>query len=369
MQTRRIVSIAALLLLAASPLLAANAQTKGTTAKAVKPKTASNVKVLKDLSPVELQHAMSLIRASLGVGCDFCHVQKDGEWDFPSDAKDEKQTAREMMLMVKQMNLSNFDGLPVVGCYTCHRGSPRPTSMPPLPQPLPAPPATGTRTVDRSTFPEAAALVGAYLKATGLDDPAHAKMTTRVLRGTRTDATGVSAPIELVQSGGRLLSTTTMPRGDVQQSCDGTKGWVKDDQGVRAMSALEVARFVELTRSLDLPRPDPKAAGYRVVGKDKVDDREVWVVDRKLEGGVSERFSFDAETGLLLRLVRISPLPIGRLPEQVFYNDYRDVAGMKVAYVIKSDFVDARLGSVRKFETIDYAARVDPTRFEMPGAK
>src|SRR5438270_11971027 len=49
-----------------------------------------NVQLRKDLTPEQLDVEMDLMRASLGVGCDFCHVNKDKEWDFASDAKSEK---------------------------------------------------------------------------------------------------------------------------------------------------------------------------------------------------------------------------------------------------------------------------------------
>src|SRR5512140_3680911 len=129
MTTRRIAPTAVLLLIISTTLFAADRQAKPKPDAAAPAKP--TVTVLKELSPAELQRAMQLVRSSLGVSCDFCHVQKDGDWDFASDAKEEKQTAREMMLMVRQVNQQNFGGRPVVGCYSCHHGSPRPTSMPP----------------------------------------------------------------------------------------------------------------------------------------------------------------------------------------------------------------------------------------------
>lgn len=361
MTTRRIAPLAASLLIISTTLFAADKQ-----AKAAAPAKPPTITVLKDLSLFELQHSMSLMKASLGVGCDFCHVQEDGDWDFANEAKEEKQTAREMILMVRQMNQQNFGGRPVIGCYTCHHGSPHPTAMPPLPQPVTPPNASDTHSVDRSSYPQASALVAKYLEATGLGKAEPSKTGARVMRGSRTDASGKTMTFEIAQSGDQRLVTTATPAGDVQQFSNGHSGWVRDAQGVRIMKAHEVGRFEELTRSLDLPHPDPDAAGYRVVGKDRVNDRDVWVVERKLEGGVSERFSFDAENGLLLRVSRVSPLPVGRMPEQVFYADYRDASGLTVPFEIRADFVDPRLGSVRKFETIDYTAKVDPAKFEMP---
>ena len=74
---------------------------------------------------------------SLGVSCTHCHVA--GEW--ASDAKPQKQVAREMWAMTAAINgeyLRRIPNLrsaqPVVNCTTCHRGAVRPaTDLPPAP--------------------------------------------------------------------------------------------------------------------------------------------------------------------------------------------------------------------------------------------
>ena len=63
-----------------------------------------NVQLLKDLTPAQFDQAMNLMRSSLGVGCDFCHVLKDKELDFASDEKSEKKRAREMIQLVFDTN-------------------------------------------------------------------------------------------------------------------------------------------------------------------------------------------------------------------------------------------------------------------------
>jgi hypothetical protein len=41
---------------------------------------------------------------------------------------------------------------------------------------------------------------------------------------------------------------------------------------------------------------------------------------------------FDAQSGLLVRLIRYTETPLGRLPTQVDYADYRDADGVKIPY-------------------------------------
>ncbi|MGA8764338.1 MAG: photosynthetic reaction center cytochrome c subunit family protein, partial [Candidatus Sulfotelmatobacter sp.] len=59
-----------------------------------------NIQVLKGVPADQLIPAMQFITASLGVECDFCHVQGA----FEKDDKKTKQTARKMMEMMFAIN-------------------------------------------------------------------------------------------------------------------------------------------------------------------------------------------------------------------------------------------------------------------------
>ena len=87
-----------------------------------------NIQVLKGVPSDQLIPTMQFITASLGVECDFCHVQGA----FEKDDKKPKQTARKMMEMMFAINADNFDRHREVTCYTCHRGNSKPVDMPPV---------------------------------------------------------------------------------------------------------------------------------------------------------------------------------------------------------------------------------------------
>ena len=78
-----------------------------------------NIQALKGIPADQLIPAMQFITASLGVECEFCHV----EGAFEKDDKKPKQTARKMMEMMFAINKDNFEGHREVTCYSCHRGS------------------------------------------------------------------------------------------------------------------------------------------------------------------------------------------------------------------------------------------------------
>ena len=76
-----------------------------------------NIQTLKGIPADQVIPSMQFITASLGVECDFCHVQGA----FDKDDKKPKQTARKMMEMMFAINKENFEGHREVTCYSCHR--------------------------------------------------------------------------------------------------------------------------------------------------------------------------------------------------------------------------------------------------------
>ncbi len=80
------------------------------------------------------------LRRTGGEGCLHCHVgsmQTSMEtWDYASDAKRNKRSARKMLRMVKNINEGHLSNLPwrteksmQVTCYTCHAGRTNPTPL------------------------------------------------------------------------------------------------------------------------------------------------------------------------------------------------------------------------------------------------
>jgi hypothetical protein len=97
-----------------------------------------NLKVFPKNIPYRvLDHTMDIWSASLGVRCNFCHARdtQTNKMDFASDAKPEKQMAREMYRMMAKINTKYFkaakDSLGMVmttgiNCNTCHNGTSHP---------------------------------------------------------------------------------------------------------------------------------------------------------------------------------------------------------------------------------------------------
>jgi len=91
-----------------------------------------NLQVLpKNTPPAAVVDLMKQVTQALGVRCDHCHVGVDGQplttFDFVSDDKKAKHTARTMMRLVDQINGALDKAVPAetggrVTCVTCHNG-------------------------------------------------------------------------------------------------------------------------------------------------------------------------------------------------------------------------------------------------------
>lgn len=103
------------------------------------PSHPKNIKVLPKMTPEQLSATMIGFTRALGVRCPFCHVGEEGKplttFDFASDAKPQKQIARDMVLMVGHVK-KDLDKMKLVGstrvnlgCITCHHGHSRPTTL------------------------------------------------------------------------------------------------------------------------------------------------------------------------------------------------------------------------------------------------
>ena len=301
-------------------------------AQAAEAKTAEqvykNIQALKGTPADQVGPAMQFIAASLGVECSFCHVQGNME----SDDKGAKKTARAMIAMTAAINKDSFHGQLQVSCYSCHRGSARPVAVPPVQDsdtaavhPAPRPMGPGG-----AQGPNAEEILEKYVAAVGGAD-AIRKITSRTMTG-KILAGGNESPIEvLTKAPNKRVTISKMGAGESFTAFDGTAGWMANTgRPARDMSASESAsagidaefylplRIKELFLQVRRGRPE------------QVNGVDCNVLTGSGGGRPMTRFYFDSQSGLLLRMVRYSDTPVGRMPVQIDYADYKDVDGVKI---------------------------------------
>jgi hypothetical protein len=329
-----------------------------------------NVMVLNNLSDAQLGIAMSNMAASLGVTCHFCHVEdpQTKRLDFPNDAKDEKKTGREMIRMVLEINEKNFHGQPIVGCYTCHLGKENPSLAVSLPVPAIAPEKPReAEEAERKTYPTAKDVLAKYVTAIGGE--AAAKKLSSVsmaAKATRTGADGQSMPMEVYSSGGKVLVRATPVEGPAMVQMFGPQGgWMQGRQGSRTLSGADAAVSLTFSHAYE-PVPTSLPEKARVFRKDTIEGHETWVVGAQVDEHTRERIWFDATTGLPLRRLITTDSPVGRIPLQTDYDDYRDASGVKVPFTVRISSVNGGQNATRKYTSIEFGAKVDEKMFEAP---
>jgi len=346
----RIASCAAFVLLAASSLLAQQAK---------------NVKILTGLTPLQLQREMNVMRAALGVHCDYCHVgpteANGNKWDFASDANPKKETGRRMLTMMTDLNKTSFEGQPIITCYTCHNGQIKPRTSVPLPQPQPPFP---TPVEDRTSYPAAKVLVAKYVAAIGGEKALpllHPK--SRTSAGTRVDTKGNNTTFERRETKDRTYVKAKTGDVTVEQSFGGDGGWIRDKSETRDMRPGELEAVRDVYPSFEPFDPATLNDKARVIAKEKIGDRDAWVVSDKLDDNTRVQVWFDANSGFVLRRLMLVNSQVGRIPKQTDYDDYRDAGGIKLPHEVKFSSVDPWIGSTLKYTEIHPGAPVDPAVF------
>ena len=345
-----------------------------------------NIQVLKGVPNSQLLTVMHIMRTSLGVRCDYCHVAENGKYWM--DDKPPKQVARRMIEMVWEINKANFGGQPVVSCNTCHRGQTKPVAVP----------AIGQGTFSNTTrekpgnkppdpLPTIDQILDRYYRALG-GQAAAQKITTRVsklswlrpklVNGGTPNATiiarGDTWAMEVYQKApSKYLAVITSPTGVIYQGFNGTTGWVKTPQGQREMNSAELARVAGQADLLGDFNLKGQYSQMSVKGKEEIDGREVYVVEAQPLGVPTattrrtEKLFFDAGNGLLLRRTVLTATALGPDPEQTDFKDYTDVDGVKLPFItIVSYLDDSHLGTTRKYIDVKQNVPIDDSKFETP---
>lgn len=349
-----------------------------------------NIKLLGDLPASQLIPVMNYFAVSMGRRCNFCHVNNQGQWDYASDAKPEKNTAREMIKMVLVTNKNFFKGNLEVQCYTCHRGRNNPQSVVTLPLPVPSPPPGGGQgrpagapggpggagtpgaqpqgsPTPRPTPTPAEEIIGKYVTAIGGQANID-KVKSRTITGSTTAGGGNPISFEIMQAPpNKFYIRATTGQGVIERGFDGQVGWEKSPNGVRQLNSVEIGRLqapISLWGNLKLK---DQYTRLRTQGRDKVGDRDAYVVLAARSDTDVERLYFDVETGLLLRRITYLRTMVGIIPEQFDFEDYRDVDGVKLPFMVRISSVDAgNPVSVRTYSEMKLNAPVDEAKFKKP---
>ena len=323
-----------------------------------------NIQTLKGIPADQLIPTMQFISASLGVECEYCHV----EGAFDKDDKKPKQFARKMMEMMFAINKSNFDNRQAVTCYSCHRGNAHPVAIPVIPASS-EPPKTPEREShedDHGTNSPAVLdpILDKYISALG-GASAIQKVTSRTEKGSA-DLSGKQVPIDIyAQAPDKRISIMHVPNGDSITAFNGTVGWLSVPGRPTQWMGTGEADGARLDADLLLPlRMKQIFSDLRLLAPEKIDGRDVSVLQGLREGKPPVNFYLDQQSGLLVRLVRYVDTPVGRNPVQIDYADYRDADGVKIPY--RWTISRARGRFTIQIEQVQQNTPIDAQKFAPP---
>jgi photosynthetic reaction center cytochrome c subunit len=375
LRTCTIASLTALLCLIIINAHSNVAASGGPQAEKTVAETRKNIQVLKGLTESQLYLVMNFVATSLGVQCAFCHVQQGKDpttgatkWVWESDDKPEKQTARRMMQMVLAIKASDKVDFRdnEVTCYTCHRGQRKPIGLPPMPlarsghEPGPDDVALAANT----SVPSVDQIFSKYFEAVG--GSAAASTTTLVLRGKREASQNRSWPNDItVVFPEKFLLVATTAAGTVRQVINGDQAWSVNGTNVRTLTSAEALDAKRRGNELFTVVKVKPSESMRPVGIQKIGEREVYVVENSTDTKV-ERYYFDSQTGLLLRRIILNKTMLMPFPEQVDFEDYRDVEGVKMPFTIRYSGIDTFDSWTRTFTEIKRNIAVEDALFAIP---
>jgi photosynthetic reaction center cytochrome c subunit len=333
---------------------------------------------LKELSVDDFIGAMGVMAAGLGYDCADCHPGAGSDKaDFVIDSLPQKKTARRMVEMVAAINREHFGGAQRVTCFTCHRNQETPKttialdnlySAPPMEDDDIVLPAVGGPTADQILDKYILALGGAQKLAA---------LKSFVATGSSNGYGGFGGEGDFtIYAKSPNQRTTTISfkdhpeRGESVWAFDGTTGWIKTPRGLLSDYQLvgEELDGERLEAQIAFPGQIREALNnWRVGLRRAINNKDYLIVQGRGPRNLLATLYFDPDTGLLRRMVRYGPSPVGRVPTQIDYTDYRDVNGIKFPFEYQFSWLDGRYSA--KIKDVKTNLAIDASRFARPTAK
>ena len=274
-----------------------------------------------------------------------------------------------MIAMMKSINETNFGGRPLVTCFTCHRGSNSPVTAPRLslqygapdddPNVINFPPDTGTSTDQ---------ILDRYLQALG-GTAQLARLSSFTAKGTYSgfDTAFKEVPIDIyAKAPNQRTWIIHMAEGDSRRVFDGRNGWWAGPDGpvpIETLTSGNLDRY-RLEAIVAFPAGIKQAFSRWKVGRTAIDDRPVRIVQGTNTGLLPVNLYFDNKSGLLVRWVRWNETPVGPVPTEINYDDYRDVAGVKMPFTWTAS--QTYMQMTIKLSAIQANVPVDAAMFAQP---
>ena len=344
------------------------------TGQAPKPQMAEeafkNVTALKGIPVDEFMDTMGMISAALGLNCLDCHTpDSDQAWTKFAIDTPMKVTSRKMIQMVAAINKDNFAGVRNVTCWTCHRGDLKPSTLPDLTVQY-SPPAEDLNAVQirpGSGGPSADEVFNKYYQALGGTQRLGA-LTSFTAKGTYDgfDTHHTKVPVDLYAKAPNqraLIIHTAF--ADRTWSYNGEEAWVAAIEKPMPLMPLTGGNLdgQKIEAMMSFPMQIKQAYSTWRAGTATMGDKDVRVLQGTNPRQQPLNLYFD-DSGLLVRMTRFADTPIGRVPSQIDYSDYRVVAGVKIPFKWVETWTDGQV--TIEWTNIQPNVAIDAAKFGRP---
>ena len=342
-------------------------------AQAPKPQMAEeifkNISVLRGIPVDEFMDTMGMISAALGLNCLDCHTSDaDKSWErFGADTT-MKNTARRMIQMVNTINKENFKGVRSVTCFTCHRGDLKPKVVPSLIVQYSAPMEDPNEVeIPPNAKGSPDEIFNKYLNALG-GTQRLSRFTSYSAKGTYVgfDTHHSKVPVEIfAKAPNQKTFIIHGAFGDKTWVFDGRQAWVASVDKPQPLMQLNAGNLEGLKVEALVSFPTGLKANFAQwrVTSTSIDDKDVTVLQGTNPRQPPVNLYFD-DSGLLVRLVRFVDTAIGRIPTQIDYADYREVAGVKFPFKITSTWTDGQ--ATVELTDVQPSVNIDAAKFARP---
>jgi hypothetical protein len=329
-----------------------------------------NIQVLKGIPADEFMETMGMFAASLVYDCIGCHVEDIlVRREAFAEPTPRIQRARQMVVMVNALNKQYFAGQPRVTCFTCHRGSGFPEDVPDLRIQYGDWPTENPNAMTQFFQPKASAepVFAKYINAIGGIERV-SKLTSYTATGTYLgfNTGGATVPIEIFAKAPDQRSTVVRVfDGDAIRTTDGRNAWAAEGWRQLPLMTFTGSNLVSarVEAMLAFPQVLQKAFSQWKVATVSLGDSEAQLLQGTNPGQLPLNLYFDDE-GLLVRSVRWSSTPVGTVPTQTDYSDYREVAGVRMPFKMVVTWTNGQ--NTIELKDVRPNAAIDAARFARP---
>jgi hypothetical protein len=329
-----------------------------------------NVTVLRDIPVDTFFDAMGMFANAMGNDCTFCHVPQAAlDRAKFAEVTPRMQRARQMIAMMQTINKSFFGGAPRVTCFTCHHGNQSPRSDPNIALQYSTPEEDpNARDFTTDTTLSVDTIFEKYLQAVGGSGNL-SKLTSFAAKGTYAgfDTLFEKVPVDIFAKAPNQYATIVhMTAGNSIRAFNGTNGWMAGPDTAIPLVTLTEGNLdrARLEALVAFPGGIPKSYPHWRIGRAVLNDEEVTVVQGIDDNRQPIANLYFAPSGLLVRVVRWTLTPVGFVPTQIDYSNFRDVAGVKVPFkrVVSQTFMQMTV----ELTDVQPNAAIDAARFARP---